>query len=287
MATVETGVAGGVSFALTGEQRELRALAREFAEKEIRPQRGRVRRAPDPCDRHHCQGARDRPDEPAPPRIARRARAAVLRRDARRRGAELGLLRDRHVDRRERPRGRPDPDRRHRGAEEAVARTARRGPDPRLLRAHRAGRRLGRVGDPDDRRAQGRRIRGQRFEDVHHERGPCGVDGLLRLDRPAQGPQGPLRLRDPDGRARRHDREAPRQDGTAGDRHLGRRLPGRRRSGRRTGSAARETASRSRCRPSTSPARARRSARSASPRLPSSSRSSTRRSASSSGCRSR
>ena len=38
MATLETGVAGGVSFALTGEQRELRSLAREFAEKEIRPQ---------------------------------------------------------------------------------------------------------------------------------------------------------------------------------------------------------------------------------------------------------
>jgi acyl-CoA dehydrogenase len=37
MATLETGVTGGVSFALTGEQRELRALAREFAEKEIRP----------------------------------------------------------------------------------------------------------------------------------------------------------------------------------------------------------------------------------------------------------
>jgi acyl-CoA dehydrogenase len=37
MATVETGVAGGVSFALTEEQRELRALARDFAEKEIRP----------------------------------------------------------------------------------------------------------------------------------------------------------------------------------------------------------------------------------------------------------
>jgi len=34
---VDTGVAGGVSFALTAEQRELRALAREFAEKEIRP----------------------------------------------------------------------------------------------------------------------------------------------------------------------------------------------------------------------------------------------------------
>jgi len=37
MTQLETGVAGGVSFALTAEQRELRALAREFAEKEIRP----------------------------------------------------------------------------------------------------------------------------------------------------------------------------------------------------------------------------------------------------------
>src|SRR3972149_9633435 len=37
MSARETGVAGGVSFALTPEQRELRALAREFAEKEIRP----------------------------------------------------------------------------------------------------------------------------------------------------------------------------------------------------------------------------------------------------------
>ncbi len=37
MATIETGVRGGVSFALTDEQRELRALARDFAEKEIRP----------------------------------------------------------------------------------------------------------------------------------------------------------------------------------------------------------------------------------------------------------
>src|SRR6186997_1152962 len=37
MTQLETGVASGVSFALTEEQRELRALAREFAEKEIRP----------------------------------------------------------------------------------------------------------------------------------------------------------------------------------------------------------------------------------------------------------
>ena len=33
----EPAVAGGVSFGLTGEQRALRELAREFAEKEIRP----------------------------------------------------------------------------------------------------------------------------------------------------------------------------------------------------------------------------------------------------------
>ena len=37
MTAVETRLQGGVSFALTEEQRELRRLAREFAEKEIRP----------------------------------------------------------------------------------------------------------------------------------------------------------------------------------------------------------------------------------------------------------
>ncbi len=37
MATIEQGVAGGISFALTDEQKALRELAREFADKEIRP----------------------------------------------------------------------------------------------------------------------------------------------------------------------------------------------------------------------------------------------------------
>src|SRR2546422_8813728 len=37
MATIDRAVTGGVSFALTDEQKELRALAREFAAKEIRP----------------------------------------------------------------------------------------------------------------------------------------------------------------------------------------------------------------------------------------------------------
>jgi acyl-CoA dehydrogenase len=37
MATIEEAVSGGISFALTEEQKALRQLAREFAEKEIRP----------------------------------------------------------------------------------------------------------------------------------------------------------------------------------------------------------------------------------------------------------
>ena len=37
MATIEHGVGSGVSFALSDEQKELRAVAREFAAKEIRP----------------------------------------------------------------------------------------------------------------------------------------------------------------------------------------------------------------------------------------------------------
>ena len=82
--------------------------------------------------------------------------------------------------------------------------------------------------------------------------GPRVVDRLLRLHRPQQGARGPLGLRRPDGHARRHDREAPRQDGPARDGHVGSRLPGRRRARARTGSAPRATASRSRCRRSTS-----------------------------------
>ena len=37
MAMIEQGIGSGVSFALSEEQKGLRALAREFAEKEIRP----------------------------------------------------------------------------------------------------------------------------------------------------------------------------------------------------------------------------------------------------------
>ncbi len=37
MAAIDSSTATGVSFSLTDEQKELRALAREFAEKEMRP----------------------------------------------------------------------------------------------------------------------------------------------------------------------------------------------------------------------------------------------------------
>ena len=142
MATVETGIANGVSFALNDEQKELRALAREFAEKEIRPHAAEH-------DEHQTHPAEivakahelglmnlHLPESLGGPR------ALGVRRDARRRGAQLGLLRDRDVDRRERPRGRPDPRRRHGRAEARVARAARLGADPRLLRALGARRRL-------------------------------------------------------------------------------------------------------------------------------------------------
>src|SRR3954452_22437345 len=50
MTTVEAGIAGGVSFALSDEQRELRALARDFAEKEIRPRAAE-------CDEHQTHAS--------------------------------------------------------------------------------------------------------------------------------------------------------------------------------------------------------------------------------------
>ena len=187
MTTVETGVAGGVSFALSDEQKELRALARAFAEKEIRPRAAE-------CDEHqtHASDIIAKAHEVGLmnvhlPEWLGGPGAPVLRRHARRRGAQLGLLGDRHLDRRQRARLGADPDRGHRRAEEAVARAARRGADPRLLRPHGAGRRLRRVGHPDDRDRPRRRVRDQRLEDVHHERRSCVVDGLLRLDRSRQG----------------------------------------------------------------------------------------------------
>ena len=191
----------GVSFALDDEQKELRALAREFADEGDPPGRGRARRRDAPPGRGDREGARARPDEPALPVELRRPRPRRLRRHARRRGAELGLHRDRHVDRRERPRRRPGDHRRQRRAEgKRWLRAAPRGADPLLVRALRAGRRLGRRAAEDDGRAARRRVRPQRLEDVHHERRLRRLDGRLREDRRLEGASRDLRVHRPDGR---------------------------------------------------------------------------------------
>ena len=73
MATIEQGVGSGVSFALTEEQKGLRELAREFAEKEIRPKAAEYdehqTHAADLVAKAHELG----PDEPARAGVARRA----------------------------------------------------------------------------------------------------------------------------------------------------------------------------------------------------------------------
>ena len=284
MTTMETGVASGVSFALTDEQRELRALAREFAEKEIRPKAAEYdEHQTHPADvvaKAHEVGLMNLhlPESLGGPGALR------VRRDARRRGAELGLLGDRHVDPRKRPR--------RRARSSSPARTSRSATgcaplveEPILgcfgLSEPGAGSDVSR--DPDHGCPERRRVRRQRVEDVHHERRPRVVDRSAS-PRPtrSKGHRGPLRVRDPDGRRGRHDREAPRQDGAARDRHVRGRVPGRRRAGGEPARRRRATGSRSRCRRSTSRARAPPSAPSASRRPRTSSRSSTRRSASSS-----
>ena len=182
MATVEQAV-GGVSFALTDEQKELRALAREFATKEIRPKAAEydvaMQHPADVIAKAHELGLMNLH---VPGRV-RRPRPRRVRRDARRRGAELGLHRDRHLDRRERARRRPRDHRRHRRAEGDVAAAADRAADPLLVRALRARCRLRRRAPEDDRRAPRRRVRPERLEDVHHERRLRRLDGRLREDR--------------------------------------------------------------------------------------------------------
>ncbi len=135
MTAVETGVAGGVSFALTPEQRELRALAREFAEKEIRPKAAEYdEHSTHPVDviaKAHELGLMNLHVPESLGGLGLPAFDGMLV------GEELncGLLGDRHLDRRERPRRGAGPHRGHRGAEGAVAAAAPRGADPLLVRA--------------------------------------------------------------------------------------------------------------------------------------------------------
>ena len=201
MATA-AAIGTGVSFALTDEQRALRELAHEFAEKEIRPKAAEYdEHQTHPADviaKAHEVGLMN----PHVPEELGGAGLGGVRGRADRRGALLGLLRDRDVDRRQHPRRAAGAARGHRGAAARVAAAAARGADPLLVRAHRAERGLRRLGDPDDGRAPRRRVRRQRLEDVHHQRGPGLVGDRLRLDRQGRRPPRPDRVRRPDRRRR-------------------------------------------------------------------------------------
>ena len=244
MATTET--VGGISFALTDEQKELRALAREFAAKEIRP------KAAEYDERSHHPGRSDR--EGALGRLMNLhvpeeyGGLALSSFDGMLVGEELNwgcsgigtsiganglgsgpvILAG------------------TRGAEGHLAAAAPRVADPVLVRSLGARRRLGRRAPADDGGAARRRVRPERLEDLHHQRRLRGLDGRLRQDRPGQGPSRHVGVHRPDGRAGRHDRAAPRQDGAALDRHLRVRARATSSCPPRTGSAPRARASRSR-----------------------------------------
>ena len=287
MTTMETGVASGVSFALTDEQRELRALARDFAEKEIRPKAAEY-------DEHQTH----------PAEIVAKAH-------------EVGLM-NLHL-----PESLGGPelsafDGMLVGEElnwgcsgigtSILANGLAAGPiliagteeqkrewlaplveEPILgcfgLSEPGAGSDVSGIQTTAVRKGDEYVVNGSKMF-ITNAGQASWIVCFASTDR-VEGAQGALRVRDPDGRRRRHDREAPRQDGPARDRHVGRRVPGRRRA---RGEPARRRGRRVQDRdadaglhaPGHRGRRRRRRAGGAT-----SSRSTTRRSASSSGCRSR
>src|SRR6185437_5799539 len=171
------------------------------------------------------KGPRGRADEPAHSPGVRRSRTVGLRADSDRRGARVGLLWDRDLDRREHPGLAAGVARRERRAEAGMAAAAAGGTSALLVRADRARRRLRRLGDPDDGRVARRGLPTQRIEDVHHERGGGRVVRGLRFHGPGSRPPRFVGLRRA-GRIRRCRRRGPpRQAGPAGNRHLRACLP--------------------------------------------------------------
>ena len=141
-----------VDFTLTDEQKALREMAHDFAEKEIRPVAWEYDKDgtwPEEILKKAWEvGLMNThiPEEYGGPG------AAYLDGCADRGGARLGLLGHRHVARLQRPRHRAAHPRRLRGAEEEVPRPPDRGAAPRLVLPHRAGRRLRRLRHEDHRR---------------------------------------------------------------------------------------------------------------------------------------
>ena len=172
-----------VDFTLTDEQKALREMAHDFAVKEIRPVAWEYDREgtwPEDVLRKawevglmnsHVPEEYGGPGRVLPRRLHHRG------------GALLGLLGHRHLAGRQRPRLRAARRRRLGGAQEDLPRDADRGLQARLVLPHRARRRLRRLGHAHDRRPQGRQVRHQRLQVLHHQRRLRRLVHGLRQDR--------------------------------------------------------------------------------------------------------
>jgi acyl-CoA dehydrogenase len=137
-----------VDFTLTDEQKSLRELAHDFAEKEIRPVAWEYdRTAPGPQEIIEKAWELGLMNSTSPRSTAVRASATSTA--PHRGGARLGLLGHPDLARLQRPGDRAAAARRLRGAQEGVPRAAHRGAAARLVLPDRARRRLRRLRDED------------------------------------------------------------------------------------------------------------------------------------------
>ncbi len=207
-----------VDFTLTDEQKALREMAHDFAEKEIRPVAWQYDRDGTWPAGDHREGVGAGAHEHPRPRGVRRPRGVLPRRLHHRGGALLGVLGHPDLARRQRPRERAGRPRRLGRDEAQVPRDAHRGAEARVVLPDRAGRRLRRVGHAHARGPQGRHVRPQRPEVLHHQRRPRRLVHGLREDRPRGRPPGHLRVRRRQGRHGDRRQEGG-QDGPAGVQH--------------------------------------------------------------------
>ena len=214
------------------EQREIRDVCREFADREIRPIAAEVDEADveTPWEVWYKAAALGLTSFMLPEESAA---AAHRLRDRRRPGGALPRLRrHRQPHHLRRLLRRADRGARERGAAAALARADRRRTAAADgARHHRAGRRLRRRLHRDHGDADGRRLRPARPEDVDLERRPRRVLRRLRHGRARLALARHHRLRRREGRPRRHVRRADAEDGPARDREHGDVPRGRRAAG--------------------------------------------------------
>ena len=175
-----------VDFTLTDEQKDIRELAHDFAEKEIRPGRLGATTRTAPCPKDIIEKAWEVglmnthiPEEYGGPGLDYLSGCLIEE--------ELGwgcsgigtsLMCNGLATA-------PVAHRRLRGDQEGVPRDAHRGAQAGLLLPDRAGRRLRRVGHAHHRREEGRQVRHQRLQVLHHQRlaTPTGTRSTRRPTR--------------------------------------------------------------------------------------------------------